>query len=335
MGNVCAGPRVEAVEEQKHVPEHHDTMAEKITELCHHHPHLSDFNAENLGAQARIWLELLALPLPVSIALLVGGCLGNMVGFKHFCVLMIVFFGLAPVVYKHLMHKLGIKVKEYIELVDRDHLGVDIHIGELDVCLCYARVVVNDFQVDNPKGYKSQHFVKCKQIIIDVDMMELVMSKGSKVVVEEFTLVGIDAIIEYDSVILGAGKSNYDTIMEFMRNRGKKTSDAKHAPDKPKKKPDVEPTEDDAAQDTKEKKNTKKKGRQYELHKVAIVDVGARVQSSIGIGPRVGVADIKYAHFTKQFKPDNLTDIVGILLKSLVKSVVANVGGKAMSDKML
>merc|ERR1719162_1173667 len=121
--------------------------------------------------------------------------------------------------------------------------------------------------------------------------------------------------------------------MEFRANRPKKTPDAKHAPEQAKKKPEVEPTGDDA-KDSEGKETNKKKGGTH-IHKVELLDVGARVLSSLGLGPRVGVADIKYAHFSKQFSTHNVGDMVGILLKSLVKSAIANVGGNAMSDKML
>lgn len=307
-----------------------------LADSLHGHLHhvqnieLKDFSPDNLGHHAKQWLELLALPLPVTIGMLSGGCMGSLLGFWRFLFLSLLFFGIAPPIYHFAMKLLGQKLRAYIELVDRDYLGVDVHIGELSLCLCTARFVIKDFQIDNPEGYKADYLIKVGQVILDLDVLELVASRGKKIVVEEFTLDGVDVIVEYDSFLIGKGKSNINVLMDFMANRGKKDDEddpAKKKPEENKKKKDDGKGKAEKVPDPNPRKTI--------IEKVAIIDVGAKVQSNIGLGQRAALADTRYKHFTEQFKATKMVDILGILLKSITKSLIANVAGKAFADKSL
>lgn len=271
--------------------------------------------------------------------------MGSRLGFRNFAICMVLFFGITPVIYHKLMDILGKKLKEYIELHDQEYLGVDVHIEELHMCICYARFTFKGFRIDNPKGYNSEYLMHCNEVTLDLDLLEIICSKGKKIVVEEFTIDNVDVIMEYDSIIVGAGKSNVDTVLDFMSHRNdKKEGDDDDDASKKDETGDEKPKEEEKPKDEKEKKDgkdekegdsKKKSKRETKIQKVAIVDVGARVQASTGLGQRAAIADMRYNSFSEQFKAQTPVDILGIILKSIMKSIITNVAGKAIGQKVL
>lgn len=282
------------------------------------------------GRYARGWLEMLPMPLPATLGMLYGALCVTIVGsLRRFLMLTLVFFGIAPVLYSYVMKLLAKKVKEELEKQDQDYLGVDLHLGRLDLSICSARFVINDFIMDNPDGYKSGYLMKCRRIVLDIDMLEALKSKGKKIIIEEFTLDNVDVIMEYDGLIVGTGKTNVSTVMDFISNR-KSPSDEKDG----EKKPEVKASEKkDSAKP--EETDGKKPGREYIIEKVSILDVGAKIQSKIGLGPRMALADMRYSHFSNQNKARTMGENVGLIFKTLSKSLLASVAGKGLADKAL
>eukprot|EP00747_Dinoflagellata_sp_TGD_P085456 gnl/TRDRNA2_/TRDRNA2_162893_c0_seq1.p1 gnl/TRDRNA2_/TRDRNA2_162893_c0~~gnl/TRDRNA2_/TRDRNA2_162893_c0_seq1.p1 ORF type:complete len:217 (-),score=51.35 gnl/TRDRNA2_/TRDRNA2_162893_c0_seq1:227-877(-) len=215
-------------------------------------------------------------------------------------------------------------LKDYVEKVDRDFIGVDIHIGRVDLCLCYGRVLIHNLQVDNPKGYKSRYLLQSKEVVIDVDMLELMLTKGKHLVVEELKLEGIDAIIEYDSVIAGSffGTSNLQTILNFMDNKDQDEQAAEA------EKAEKEEEEDEVDQ------NKKKEKRKYTVQLVQFLDVGAKMAGKFG-GMRIACADTRFKHFSEQFGVHSVGQVIALLVKSMLKSIISNVAGKEAGNKVL
>lgn len=268
------------------------------------------------------WLHNLPLPPPVCVALLIGASAGACAGLVRCIELFIVLSVVSPILYKCAMGYVSVAVKDYIELVDRDHIGVDIHIGKLDISLCSGRALIHDLKIDNPEGYSSEHLFKAKRISIDVDVAELIASKMQHIVIEVLELNNIDAVIEYKSVVFGHGPSNLQTVLDFM-GKSKTT-----------KKPILEDgskptlTADPAL--VSEDKPAKKK-RDITLQKVEFVDVGAQMVTSFNMTTiartHLACADMRYKDFEAETSSKGLDviELVAILLKSIMKSVMVNI----------
>lgn len=89
--------------------------------------------------------------------------------------------------------------------------------------------------------------------------------------------------------------------------------------------------EDDAKEETDHGKN------EWALHEVKIKDVGLRIQGKMlgGKGVVLSIGDIKYEDFSAQVGDSYLDDIVQVLLKSVLKTVLSNVVGTAFSNRCL
>ena len=103
---------------------------------------------------------------------------------------------------------------------DRDYIGVDVHVGHIDVSLFSGRIDIQHFQVDNPEGYQAEYLFKAERISIDIGMKRLLASRGGLIVIKELSLLKIDAIIEYDGYINALSKTNIQAVLDFMSKDG-------------------------------------------------------------------------------------------------------------------
>jgi len=124
-----------------------------------------------------------------------------------------------PKVNKRVETRIATWLKQYIEEVDRKFIGVDIHIGRINLSLCYARIVIHNLKIDNPEGYKSEHMMTVKQLTLDLDLLELLRTRGKHVVVEEFKLQQVEAIVEFKNIVWGIGESNLHEVQDFASGK--------------------------------------------------------------------------------------------------------------------
>lgn len=278
-------------------------------------------------------MEKLPLPLPVLMAVVGGAFGGSRLGFVMCMVVLMVVCLLTPVLYYGTMAWIGKTIKKKIEEIDRSLIGTDVHLGSVDLNLAYGRLVINDLIVDNPthengtKIFKNEYLLKCHRLVFDLDMEELFLSMFKHIVVEELELDEVDAIVEYNSMFVGAGESNLQRILDFMKNKKKKDAKNKQEPEQKVPEKKVEANKND-------KKDQKKKGgRKVELLKVELNDIGAKLSATRGLSSRIAVSDIRYKNFTKQVGESAMDDIVYILLQSIGKSILANIAGNEFAKK--
>lgn len=257
----------------------------------------------------KLWQRVLPMPKPVFLALICGGLAGGLLGTQTFLVLTGFLCLVAPLVYRFAMRIVAEKMKEYVEREDRDMFGVDIHIRTLDLSICYGRLVIYDMLVENPEGYTSQYMLQAKKIVVDLDMLELMKTRGQHIIVEEMSFEDVHAIIEYDGMLFGSAfsVSNFERIREHMRNRKSQSEPAEEKDTGP------EPAKDTAP----------KAAREWTFQKVAFIDVGANLASKLN-AVRVVVADLRFKHFSNEMGSKNLADLLGYLLSSISKTIISN-----------
>lgn len=272
-------------------------------------------------------LDKLPLPLPVCLGLLFGAIGSAIFGFVNFMIVLLVLSIITPILYRWLMECVANMIKAYIEKVDRDIIGVDVHIRQVDLSVCYGRLVIYDLRVENPPGFYNKHLLQAQRIVFDLDVEEIFKSRTKRIAVEELGLHGIQVTIEYNSMVFGTGTSNLDTILDFMSKAQAPENQAEDVRDSDSSKEQEEGSEDQTDGRGQQKKESEEATeREIILHKVDFIDVGAKLATKVA-ATQLACADIRYKNFEKETGSKGLgtSAIVGILFTSLIKSVMANV----------
>lgn len=269
------------------------------------------------------WHTLLPVPPPVMVGVLCGAAGGARLGFLKFLLLLVLASALTPVLYRYCMSAMGRQLKSYIEKVDRNYIGVDVHIESIDFSVFYGRCIIHGLVVDNPEGYKSDYLLKANRLTIDLDVQRLILSMARHIVVEELELHEIDSIIEYDSILWGSafGTSNLQKVIGFMNKNEKKDGDGKASDKK-------------ESADKKPKAEGAQPGRKWTMQKVAFTDVGAKMATKL-TGTRIACADVRYKNYDEEVGSSGITDVILTLLKTICKSVLVNVTGKSFGEKLM
>jgi len=253
--------------------------------------------------------------------------------------------------------KIAIWLKQYLEEVDRKFIGVDIHIGKINLSICYARLTIHNLKIDNPKGYKSHHLMVAKQLTLDLDLLELVRTKGNHVVVEEFKLLEVEAIMEFKGIVWGTGESNLQAVQDFVSGPGEtpQNNNGNGSSTRPgevptmsrkspsnntepltssrsgqKSNPSIPKKEKPDQVQGKEEGTPQKKGRVYTLMKVEFVDISVRPAAKLGEGVAIYCADMRFKYFSEEFNTYGGADLMVCLVKTLTKSMLMNIVKKRM-----
>jgi len=208
--------------------------------------------------------------------------------------------------------------------------------------------------------------MRAEKLYIDIGMRRLLDSRGKDVVVEEFKLVKIDVIYEHDGYINALSKTNVQTILDFM---SKKDDDKKNEAEPPKPKPEEKPEKEEEEEEVqgnffqrcwrrccgkREEKHDDENARKYSVQEVQLVDIGVKIANKFGHiaqdisktvtgkdaeggigGVRLAVADMHWKNFTEEFGAKSSVDVINIVFKSLLKTILANTAGKDMAENMM
>jgi len=333
-------------------------------------PFVAMQSGEGVTGTFKAWLGSLPFPPPVTLGIIAGGVCVALVGFWKFLGLFMIISVIVPTLNAWLMIRIGRWLKQYIEKVDREYIGVDIHIGQIDLSICYARIVIHNLKIDNPHGYKSEHLMYAKSLTLDLDLLEFLWTRGKHIVVEEFKVEEVEAIIEFKNVVWGTGESNIQVVQDFMSGPAKpkdpengsdcSTNTSRGVPSTPRKdasnnsspltsarsqKGDLRTPDKDMPQrqsslvvtvpegepvQAKEEEDPKPSGREYTLMKVEFVDISARPAAKLGAGAAIHCADMRFKYFSEEFDTYHGAELMVLLIKSLTKSIMMNVVGKRM-----
>jgi len=345
----CVGARDDVADLESAIPDDSSTPFEAI-------------QAGGVDGTFKAWLQTLPFPPPVTFGIVSGGICGSFVGFWMFVGGFIVISVIMPTLNAWLMRVIGRWLKAYIEEVDREYIGVDVHIGKIDLSICYARVVIHNLQIDNPEGYQSQHLMYAKQLTLDLDLLELLRTRGQHVVVEEFKLEQVDAIIEFKNVFWGTGESNIQAVQDFASGSAH-PQDPENGIGSERNTPRASSTSGGDARTSDgvthgvsykvqhhvhqevvavmsdnaylknlvavpEQEKETLKHREYTLMKVEFVDISAVPYAKLGAGAAIHCADLRFKHFSEEFDTYGGADLMVCLVKSLTKSILMNMVGK-------
>jgi len=234
-----------------------------------------------------------------------------------------------PTLIWFLSRLLGQTVAAGIETFDRSLLGVDVEIGSIYPSIMYGILDVQGLVVKNPEGgkYDSEYLLQAKKVHIDIDMLRLFCSRFKHVKVEKLEFRDVDVIYEK-----GLKSSNIQDVLNFLAGDGKKDPEAPPEATKA-----VKSVPKDEAEAEAETATPTKSDVEVTLHEVKIENVGARAQMKLlgGRGIRVAIADISYRDFTEDVGTSAMDDVIVLLLKSVLKSVLANVIGKKYGDRCM
>lgn len=229
-----------------------------------------------------------------------------------------------------LVNKEAVKL---IEAYDRDYLGVDVNIGRVRLNVFFGTFSVHNLVVHNPAGFQTDYLLQVKKAYIDVNMLRLLRTLRSdcrEIEITKFIMNDVDIIIEKMGVI--GDNTNIKTVIDTLEGPEKKesTSGGGMFGSSSRKPPAPPPPAEGGAPKSKNK---------VVLKKVALIDIGAMLQvdtklAGLSAGARVALADMKYDDFSEMGSQEPY-DIIKTLLKSVMKTVEANLLGKEFADKLM
>lgn len=216
----------------------------------------------------------------------------------------------------------GLMVKFAIESVDQDLIGVQIQIKKVYISIWQAKVTFEDLVVKNPETtheWETDAMLEMNTLIVDINLWRL-LSSGT-LEIDTFALLNLTANFE-------RSMSHYSNVHHVLSvlNKNKKKQDEEEKEDPKKTKAD------DTAVETKKKD---KKHMPIILHQLVVKDIDVHLVSSrSGTLFTLKAADINepdYSGRTGKFSM-GVSDIVMVVLKSILDTVVANVGFRACAQ---
>ena len=84
-------------------------------------------------------------------------------------------------------------IKNAIEFGGTKVLNVGVAVGDVNLSILKARFSIEDVIVNNPAGYKTDHFIKLGKMVIDTNYGDLM---GDTIYIDEITLDGINLTLE-------------------------------------------------------------------------------------------------------------------------------------------
>jgi len=172
---------------------------------------------------------------------------------------------------------------------DAKALGVKVDIGDIEIDALHGKIAVDNVVVTNPEGYYSEYLLRSGKMIVEVSLPVLLKSAGKTVEVKEVDLQDVDVIYE-----TGLTTSNIDDVMKKLQS--------------------LNPA-------FQEKADKSSNSQEVILHKVSILNFGAKAASTLthGLGPRFVMGDVVYQDFEKEMNPGRgIVDVISVILQSLL-----------------
>jgi hypothetical protein len=171
-------------------------------------------------------------------------------------------------------------------------MGVTTKLDGIHVGLLSGSVSLDGLSVENPEGFKADHFLKLGDGSVEVSLGSLM---GDTVEVPSLKLNHIDIALEKDK-----GKANYDVILE---NLAKVTGS------------DAEPAPDEA------------EGKKFVIRELIITDVNVKAEVIGGMSVPVKVPEIRLTDIgTESDKGVLLKDLSGIIVTAILATVAEQAG---------
>jgi len=111
-------------------------------------------------------------------------------------------------------HALGHSVKYAVETRDEDVLGVNVHIGSLQLNPLSGVLTVHDVLIENPEGYKAKYILTANRFHLDVHMLKMMRSAGKLIEVSVLHINGLRIV--YEQTI---GSSNVQDLTRNIKKR--------------------------------------------------------------------------------------------------------------------
>jgi len=200
---------------------------------------------------------------------------------------------------------LGSLVQRLIAHFDTAALGVHVELESVQLDPIYGNIQVHNLTVANPSGYHSPYLLHAEHVVVDIDVERLMLSLGSHVDVQELTFNGVDVIFEKSLTT-----SNLNDVLKRLS----------------------------AGHEKAEGSNVKTNGPKLTLHKVQMMNIGAKVATVLthGLGARMEVGNISYHDFSNEvIGARSFVCLVRMLLMTVIKSVLATVLGRKATESMV
>jgi len=188
---------------------------------------------------------------------------------------------------------MGGAVKSLLKHFDHAALGVKFVLGETRVDAYHGKISIDGLTIQNPEGYSSEYLLYAAKLLVDLDMKTLIKSMGKTLEIEQVLLEDVDVIYEKSW-----STSNADEISKRLNN-------------------------------SRAAKTPKVKADKVIVHKVLLSNIGAKACTTLGsAGPRLALGDISYEDLDAELGAQTVVDAVGLVMETLVKSLVATLLGK-------
>lgn len=216
---------------------------------------------------------------------------------------------------------LGRGTKLFLELVDKKFLSVDIHTDRILVFPFMGRVEIYDLSIDNLQDYSDKPLMTVQKILVDIEMWKLMRSFGKNVLVEELNVTGLTLNVETN-----INNSNVQELIDFITKKG--TADPAEEDQASREVSRGSSREMQKLMPDEEPGDNVQSGVITTLGEVHIRDIQAEVtETRTSMKFRAHLEDIVHQDFSNEFRERKGKKIVRILLKSVLKSAVANTTG--------
>ncbi len=108
---------------------------------------------------------------------------------------------------------LGSIVKTIAEKVGSETLGVDVHIGSIDIAALDKRITVRDVRISNPEGFKGPYAMKVDYINIEAETLS-----GDLLKFNDVTFKGTDLFLE-----INEKGTNFNSLKNNSKENSRKS----------------------------------------------------------------------------------------------------------------
>jgi len=209
---------------------------------------------------------------------------------------------------------LGSLIEAAIEHFDTELVGVNVDFGFLNVKAAEGVVEIADFTMENPDDYWSDYFIHVGRCVVDIDMEAYALSLGKNIVVQRLELHDVDVVWER-----GLFTSNLNDIMDFFQQHKART------------KKSLEQTSESSSH------APRTSGRSTKVMEVAMNKISLKLafHKLAGCGPRIVADNIYYTNFSREMSNSSSVDVLPLLTRTLVESLLVNLIGQEAAHSIV